>query len=300
MTKDQSLRSSAPADPQLEGELAFERFCTPHLSSARSDDHDQLVERARFHLRNGQAVRVPTSEGELQAYIFEPDGAKRATVLFVHGWTGEASFMTAFAEQFRKRGFRALLFDLPAHGKSAGKRISLIGCAHAVRQAAEALGPVHFVVAHSIGCLAGLLAGGGGPPMPRGYPFLAFVLVACPNRFAKVTARFGRELGLSPAAQDVYERRLESIAQRRIVDFTGVNLLKATGRPALLLHARDDADVAFADAQEIAANCANAELLPFDDLGHRRILYAPPVVRAAIAYLAQQREAIVRPHAEAG
>lgn len=295
MTSDQLLRSSTAVDPQLAGDRAFQEFCTPRLSRYRSRDHDLLAQRARFHLRHAQPVRVPTSEGQLQAYVFEPDGVMRATVLFIHGWTGEASFMTAFAEQFRKRGFRAVLVDLPAHGKSAGDRTSLIACAHAVRQVAEALGPVHFVVAHSLGGLAALLAGGGGRPMPRAYPFFAFVLVALPNRFANVTSRFGEELNLSPAAQRVYERRLERIANRRIVDFTGANLLKATGRPGLLLHARDDADVAFADAQEIVAGCPSAQLQAFDDLGHRKILYAPPVIRAALTYLAGQREHIVSP-----
>jgi pimeloyl-ACP methyl ester carboxylesterase len=294
MPNDQMLRPLISSDPQLAGELAFEQFCTPRLSRHRSRDHDVLVERARFHLRNATSKRIPTSEGELQAYVFEPEGSvSRATVLFVHGWTGEASFMTAFAEQFRKRGFRAVLFDLPAHGKSAGDRTSLIACAHAVRQAAEALGPVHFVVAHSLGGLAALLAGGGGRPMPRAYPFLAFVLVATPNRFSSVTDKFGEELALSPAAQRVYEQRLEGIAQRRIADFTGANLLTTTGRPALIMHAHDDDDVAFAHAQEIVAACPSARLQSFDDLGHRRILYAPPVVRAAMSYLAAQRERIV-------
>ena len=82
-------------------------------------------------------------------------------MLLVHGWTGEAAFMSAFAEQFRRRGLRAVLFDLPAHGRSAGARTTLISCAHAVREVAEALGPIQYVVAHSLGGLAALLAGGG-------------------------------------------------------------------------------------------------------------------------------------------
>ena len=279
-------------DAELLGEQAFHQFCTPRLSSYRSPDHEQLAERARFHLRNATAMRVATSEGEIQTYVFDPDAevANGASVLLVHGWTGETSFMTAFAEHFRKRGLRAVLFDLPAHGKSAGERTSLIACAHVVREIAEALGPVHYVVGHSLGGLAALLAGGGGPPMPRAYPFLDYVLVAVPNRFSQVTRRFGAELELSPAAQRAYERRLEGIAHRGIADFTGVNLLTATGRPAFLLHARDDADVEFSDAEEIAASYGAARLQACDGLGHRKILYAPPVVRSAAAYLLRQRD----------
>ena len=293
---DQPIRSPGPHAPQLWGDFAYQRFCTPHLSKHRSPDHDLLVKRARFHLRRAASVRVATRHGDIQAYVFEPDGPQvAATVLFVHGWTGEAAFMTAFAEQFRKRGFRAVLFDLPAHGKSSGAHTSLIACAHAVRQVAEALGPVHFVVAHSLGGQAALLAGGGGAPMPHAYPFQGFVLVAMPNRMSEVTRKFGEDLGLSHAAQRAYERRLERIAYRRIADFTGANLLAATGAPALLLHARDDADVPFADAEEIAAACPTAGLHACDGFGHRKILYAPPIVRTATAYLVQQRRGLVAP-----
>lgn len=33
------------------------------------------------------------------------------------------------------------------------------------------------------------------------------------------------------------------------------------------------------------AYCPTAGLQPFDDLGHRKVLYAPPVVRTAMTYL---------------
>ncbi len=287
MTSEPPSRAYLPQDPQRWGEIAFQRFCVPATSRYRSADHDVLVERARFHLRGAQAVRVAEGGADLQAYVFGPEGAwNGASVLLVHGWTSEASFMTAFSEHFRKRGFRTVLFDFPAHGQSLPERASLIDCAHAVRHVAEALGPIHFVLAHSLGGMAALLAGGGGPPMPRGYPFQGFVLVAMPNHFSVVTRTFGEDEGLSPAAQQAYEQRLEAIAQRRIVDFTGINLLREAGRPALILHSRDDPDVAFAEAEEIAAACAGTQLIAFDDLGHRKILYAPPAVRAATAFIA--------------
>ena len=281
-------------DPDAWGEIAFQRFCTPAASRYRSADHHVLVERARFHLANASAVRVRMAEGELRAYVFDPEGAwNGASVLLVHGWTSEASFMAAFAEFLRKRGFRIILFDFPAHGQSTSERATLIDCAHAVRQVAEVLGPIEYVLAHSLGGMAALLAGGGGAPMPRGYPFRAFVLVAMPNHFSAVTRTFGEDEGLSPEAQRAYERRLETIAHCKISDFTGVNLLKKTGRPALLLHSRDDPDIVFVDAEEIAAANASAELIAFDDLGHRKILYAPPAVRAAAAFLLRQHRATV-------
>lgn len=272
--------------PALAGDLAYKRFCLPRFSTRRSPDHALLAERARFHLRGARPVVVPTTEGRVQAYVFEPDGeGPHAGVLIAHGWTSEASFMAVFAEQLRRAGFRVVAFDQPAHGKSSRERASLIDCARALVQVAEALGPVRFAVAHSMGGLAALLVGEGRPPLPRSYPFERYVLVASPNRFSTIMQEFADELRLGAAATRSFERHLERIAHRPMASFTAARLLAATGRPALVIHARDDAEVVFRNAEEIAAACPSAELQAFDGLGHRNILFAPPVIRAALSYL---------------
>lgn len=279
----------ADLPPALAADRAFALFCTPKRSSRRSPDHVVLAERARFHLRNARWVEVETAEGRVQAYVFEPDPAfsYKGGVLIAHGWTSEASFMAVFAEQLRRAGFRVVAFDQPGHGRSGHERASLIDCSRALLEITEALGPIRFGVAHSMGGLALLLVGEGGPPVARAYPFERYVLVSVPNAFAMITREFEAELSLSPAAARDYERRLERIARRSISTITCSRLLAATGRPALLLHARDDAEVGFHHAEEIAAACPRAELKAFDGLGHRNILYAPPVIRAAVSYLSE-------------
>src|SRR5690348_873132 len=94
-------------------DAAFRIFCTPELSHYRSANHQELARRARFHLRNAEWRQVSTPVATLQTYTFEPDRNALGTVLVVHGWTGEASFMTAIAEPIRRMGFRVVLFDLP-------------------------------------------------------------------------------------------------------------------------------------------------------------------------------------------
>lgn len=272
--------------PALAGDLAYRRFCIPKLSTRRSPDHVLLAERARFHLRNATWVRVPTTEGEVQAYVFEPEGGvDRGGVLIAHGWTSEASFMAVFAEQLRRAGFRVVAFDQPGHGKSEQERASLVDCARASLQVAEALGPLRFAVTHSMGGLAALLVGEGAPPLARAYPFERYVLVASPNRFSTIAQEFADELSLGAAASRQFEKHLERIAHRPIATFTAATLLGAIGRPALVIHARDDREVAFRNAEEIVAACPRAELLALDGLGHRNILFAPPVIRAALSYL---------------
>jgi pimeloyl-ACP methyl ester carboxylesterase len=286
-SKGQPLADLSSLPPALAGELAFRRFCTPKLSSRRTADHDVLAARARFHLRNARWVSVPTVHGAIQAYVYEPDNMSAAapSVLIAHGWTSEASFMAVFAEQLRRAGFRVVAFDQPAHGKSPGERASLIDCSRALLEVATQLGPVQSVVGHSMGCLAALLAGEGAAPIASPYPFERYVLVSSPNRFTDITGEFSDEMKLSAPARRVYEGHLERIAHRRIRDFTAARMLSATGRPALLMHARDDHEVRFTNSADIAAACPSATLAPFDNLGHRNILFAPPVIRAAVTYL---------------
>ena len=273
--------------PEVAGAHAFWRFCTPKLSDCRSEDHERLAARARFHLRSACSQRLTTSVGEVQTYLFEAKEPRAASALLVHGWTGEAAFMCAFAEYLCRRGVRCVLLDLPAHGQSAGHQTNLMDCAQAVHEVAKALGPVRFAIGHSIGGLAALVAGEGRRPLPHPISFEAYVLVSVPDRFADVTRRFGADQGLSPAALGAFERRLEQLAQRKIADFTGSNFLTAIDRPSLLLHARDDQEVPFADAERMAATVPCAHVHAMDGLGHRAILYAPPAVRAAAAFLAR-------------
>lgn len=277
--------------PAVQGDLAFRRFCTPRLSSHRSADHDVLTARARHHLQRARWVEVASPHGVLQAYVFEPDvpvgGPMPPSVVVAHGWTSESSFMSVFAEQLRRAGFRVVAFDQPGHGKSAGERASLVDCARGLAAVARALGPFQSVVAHSMGGLAALMVGEGMAPLDGSYPFERYVLVAVPNRFSVVTQEFADELGLSRAGNAAFERRLERIAHRTVGRFTAAGMLGGLGARSLLLHARDDGEVRYAEALEIAASVPGCEIKGFDGFGHRNILFASPVIRAAIAFLAR-------------
>jgi len=280
-----TLSRRAPGEA---GDLAFRRFCTPRLSERRSEDHRKLVERARPLLRGADRMSVPTRHGPVEAYVLEPAAASAHTnVLIAHGWTSEAAFMALFAEQLRRAGFRAVAFDQPGHGRSRREQASLVDCTRALIDVAAALGPFRFVVAHSMGCLAALLAGCGGPPFGDPVPFERYVLVSSPNRFSDVTDEFAVEVGLDPIAYRAFIRRIERVAARPLAAFRADRLLLETGKSALLLHARDDREVLFARSEEIAAACPGAELVAFDGFGHRMILSAPPVVRRAVLYLSE-------------
>jgi pimeloyl-ACP methyl ester carboxylesterase len=274
--------------PGIAGDTAFRIFCTPELSHYRAPNHKLLVERARFHLRHAHWRQIETPVANIQTYTFEPDRDDPiGTVLIVHGWTGEASFMTAIAELIRRTGLRVVLFDLPAHGLSSASSTNLIDCARATTQVASHFGPLEAIVAHSFGGLISLVAAEGHPPMPFKLDIPRFVLASSPSSLSWVTSHFSRHRNLSPAGQKGFEQRIERLGGRSLACFTIAKLLQATGAKALVIHDRDDRDVSFDCAEEIAVNVEGAELLPFEGFGHRNILFAPPVMRAIVSYLSR-------------
>lgn len=272
--------------PALAGDLAYLRFCTPALSERRAANHNLLTARARYHLRQANWGWVETAAGPVRTYTFEPDGdTPRGDVLIVHGWTSEASFMAVFAEQVRRQGYRAVLLDCPAHGLSPGTRTSLVACAHAVAANLAKLEHPRHVIAHSMGCLATLMALEGRPPMQFAVGAERLVLISSPERFQDVTAEHGAHLGLTPYAQRVFERHLERIAHRTIGSFRASALLASLNLPTLVIHGRDDREVLPQCSEAIATACPSAESQIFDGLEHRRVLFAPPVIRAALRFL---------------
>ncbi len=80
------------------------------------------------------------------------------------------------------------------------------------------------------------------------------------------------------------------MGHRPVHSFSAVELLQRIGKPALVIHARHDREVPFPTAEAIAAACPAARLMPFDGIGHRTILYAPPVFRAVMNELAPERQ----------
>ncbi|CAN1724671.1 Alpha/beta fold hydrolase [Hyphomicrobium sp. 1Nfss2.1] len=280
--------------PASAGDVAFRIFCTPELSQHRSADHDILTARARFHLRNARWQVVPTPVGEVQAYVYEPDGAPRGTVMLVHGWTSEAAFMTAFTEPLRRSGMRVVAFDFPAHGLSPGRRTNLADCARAMLAVCDHFGPIDGVVAHSFGGFVALLVAEGGPPLDHAHRIGHFVLISCPNQLSEVTRNFGKTLNLRPAAQRAYERHLERVGHRPVSTFSAAALLRDVEAPVLIIHGREDEEVALQNAEDIVAAHPGARLMAFEGLGHRNVLFAPPVFRAVMNELAPRDAAMAR------
>ncbi|MEL6298868.1 MAG: alpha/beta fold hydrolase [Pseudomonadota bacterium] len=277
-----------PLPPGLAGDAAYALFCRPDLSDMRPLNHDTLVRRARRQLRGQQPEFIASSVGPIATFTLAPRGPARSAILIVHGWTSEASFMTAIAEPLRQHGHRVVLLDMPAHGHSPQRAASLIDCARGVQAVANALGPFDSLIAHSIGALAGLLAAEGKPPIGPATSFRLTALVAPPNTMTRITGDFSRRCALAPDQQRAFEHRVARVGERDIHAITAAKIVRDTGMETLIVHSRDDPIIPVDDAIAIAQGVPRGQLALVDDLGHARILYAPPVVRTIRSFFDRQ------------
>ncbi|GLC25669.1 alpha/beta fold hydrolase [Roseisolibacter agri] len=202
------------------------------------------------------------------------------TVLLVHGWNGRAADMVALAEGLVHAGYRAVAIDLPAHGRSPGRRTSIAEWRRILPALAAQLGGIHAVVGHSLGGAAVTLA------LEAGLQAHAAVLLAPARAPRPYVARVGRFLGLPSARAAGMERRLESLVGGALAHFDAARAAATLTVPALVLHDPADDEVPWADGAAIADAWPLGAVEPVVGEGHFRILAAPEVVERVVEFIA--------------
>jgi pimeloyl-ACP methyl ester carboxylesterase len=206
-------------------------------------------------------------------------------VLCVHGWTGHRGQFDAFVAPLVARGYRVVTFDGPSHGESpAGplgpRSSSLPEFVTAMTAVAEAYGPLHAVVGHSMGATAAALALRDGVRPAR---------IAMLAPVASMSA-YSRRLVAALGGGDRVHERLAAAFERRIgrsVDSFEVPPLAAVLEPppTLVVHDEADPSIPVADGAAIAAAWPGARLSVTRGLGHRRIVRDPHVVAQVVDFL---------------
>jgi pimeloyl-ACP methyl ester carboxylesterase len=230
-------------------------------------------------LRADNARRVPYGSRWLKVWSFGEGPA----VLLVHGWSGHAAQFEPWIEPLVAAGFRAVLFDAPAHGRSGGRQTNIMDMAGAIQQVAGLFGPVHAIAAHSFGAPATLFA------LRHGLSVERLVLMAAPISLAGFSTflahRFGFTRAVRGRMQRNMERELEFRWDETDTDRALAALIQERGLDVLLVHDRRDREVPFAGAERIAAAAPAARLYVTDGSGHARLLRNGGVIAEAIRFV---------------
>ncbi|HEV2755162.1 MAG TPA: alpha/beta fold hydrolase [Actinomycetota bacterium] len=267
-----ATRAAAAVSPALAGPPAARLWFTPW----RIEPGERALARQAEWLKDTEPVSFSAGRHRIAGYA----GGSGPTVLLVHGWGERAASLGAFVAPLVAAGYRVVGMDVPAHGGSSGSRTDGFEVAEAIRGVCDEIGDVRGVVAHSMGAMTATYA------VSQGLALDALVLLAPSVRLDSALETFAGMFKLPPAA---------TIGLRRTIDrrygadvwarFSGPALAGKVDLPALIVHDRDDPQVALADAVELAAEWTGARLVTTEGLGHGRILRDPRVVEEVVSFL---------------
>jgi HAD superfamily hydrolase (TIGR01490 family) len=258
-------------DVEQAAQAALLAFVTPRRTELRSRESEILQTGFPMVFRNGL---VGTRWGA------------GPTVLLVHGWEGRGTSLMAFIQPLVERGFQVVALDGPGHGDSPGETTDPMDFALHLTQVGQDLGPLAGIVAHSMGAASTALA------IRQGLPVEKVVLLAGPSSLFGVLERYVQFTGVpEPVAQRFYALMAERVGAQRDA-MTVAEVCRDFTVPALIFHDPQDAEVPFSDALEVAAAWPGARLRVVTGSGHRRILFAPDVVKEAVDFLAGARVAV--------
>jgi pimeloyl-ACP methyl ester carboxylesterase len=276
--------------PRLSGRLAFELFCRTPKKDRLTKGERRAIDSARGFMAEARHHRLKAGSHCIAMHEFRPENVRAVagTVLVIHGWNSRTEYMKALIEGFRHAGHRVIALDLPGHGQSTGRRLTMVSAVDAVRLASEWFGPFKAVVGHSFG---GAVAANAAVASIRGIEALAvdrLILIAAPASLPAMFERYGKFLNLGPRSQAVVADQVERIAGRPLSDFVGGVQLASAPIQTLVIHARDDREVSADDAANYASAGDHVRLHWADGLGHRRILSNPGVVDEAVRFAVGQ------------
>ncbi|MGH7459647.1 MAG: alpha/beta hydrolase [Longimicrobiales bacterium] len=279
--------------PQKASRLAFQTLqsTSTHAAAAALErafmtpSRGKTPDAERDFLETGRAERVRGPNGDLAVWSW----GEGRTVLLAHGWGSRASRFRTIVPALLNAGFRAVAFDAPGHGASAGRRSSLPETARAIRFLArrerERRGALpRAVIAHSFGCAAALLA------QDSNVRFASNVFLAPAVDFDGIMQRTADMFGVSDGTVRRMIRRIERRLGFSWDSVRVTSYARGLGSRALIFHDPEDVEVPFRDAQSLYEAWSGAELVSTPDLGHRRLLHDTQVAQRIVRFLQKDRD----------
>jgi pimeloyl-ACP methyl ester carboxylesterase len=259
--------------PGLAGRVAADLFMRPFRPRPHSREQEWL--------RDARPETLPTRCGKLAGWSWGNGPA----VVLVHGWNGRGSQMGRLARTIAARGFHALVFDGPAHGRSPGRRTSLIKHSAALVDIAASLPEFYGVVGHSFGALA-ISYRWNELPSPR-----RLVMISPPAEMKLYSRMFIRAIGGTDEIHDrmvgVYRKKFGIIWD----DITVENLAPKIAPPLLVVHDRADRQAPLSHGRRTCRAWSGSRLHATEGLGHHRILRDAAVAEVVADFMVDEATA---------
>ena len=252
--------------PAVAAKKAFELFQKVRIKSIRNREKDFFDQSDLFI--------VPFAKEDLNCYrLGDPDGD---LVILVHGWESNAGSMSQIAFSLAEKGKHVVAFDLPGHAAYNRDSTNLLECRMAMRAVIEHINPSSpfSVVSHSFGSAVTAFT-----ISEMDYAVNQLIFLTGPNKVENIFREFQQMINLGNRAYDKMVDITEKILGESIKNVSiQYNLNRAKFDRLTLIHDRNDKILPYQNSAEIHEAVQHSELIPFENIGHYRMLWNKEVI----------------------
>ena len=187
-------------------------------------------------------------------------------IVLVHGWSGRGGQFYPWVDLLTEAGFSVTLFDSPGHGSSEGNTGSLVQMIQSLEAIADAYGPLHAVIGHSLGGAACLVAAA------QGLPTQYVVTLNAPADILQVMENTMRSMGLRKKSIEKIWAGLEKRFGIQLSNYQPQQQAHRIAQQVLLIHDLDDKEVPWKDQELLQQKIPHAQVLTTKGCGHYRLL----------------------------
>jgi pimeloyl-ACP methyl ester carboxylesterase len=225
-----------------------------------------------------ETTMVPSGDDWVAAWRWGEGPA----VLLVHGWEDDHHCFDHLISQLVTLKIPVVAFDLPAHGKSGGRRTALPFIRRAIFDVAEHLGPIRSIVGHSLGGAGVALAVADGLRVERA------VTIAAPVSVSDALRTTLQQYGLSPKRRFGIERELFRLVGVSVDSLAISAVASKLTIPALIMHAFNDRIVPFEAGARLTKAWRGSRFVAMEEVGHRRMLAERSTLDQIVGFLQER------------
>lgn len=224
-----------------------------------------------------QAIRGEMSNG--MSYLHYQVESAKFRILALHGWEGRATHWQKLAEFLKNDGVEIYCIEPTAHGETLGRSAGPQVFKTALIAAQHQFGEFDYVVGHSMGAGAMVMALNDGLKAKKA------VFISGPATFTEVMWRFCKNIYLPKKLWSTFGSRIGQLSTLTSADVDIENLATNLNLPGLIIHDREDRLIPFSDATRVAANWKSAELYLTSGLGHMKVLRSKQTLQKIRSFL---------------
>lgn len=218
-------------------------------------------------------------------HCYELGNLTEKLVVMVHGWDSNAGSLSLFAYALAEKGYHVVTFDLLAHHKSTKRYTNLYETKIALKALLKKLNPTEpfSIIGHSFGASAISYT-----LSETSYKVDKIILLSSNNRIIDVFRGYQKMFGFNERVFQQAKLYIDTIIHENFSEMSTVDKLKRINfNKLLIIHDIKDKIIPFHNAATIHKETANSILIPFERIGHYRMLWNEDVVNETVQFITE-------------